>query len=140
MRVFGGSLGIAASSVILAGEVQRQLGDELTAGQLAAVETRGPAGITAGGDTSGQDMQRIMALVRRAYADAFRHDMVLAAAVGALAVVAALCTYRSGRVSLLEARRRHAQDELERRRRLRAAPSPSGESGESTAEAKQASM
>ncbi|KLU85967.1 hypothetical protein MAPG_04986 [Magnaporthiopsis poae ATCC 64411] len=139
MRVFGGSLGIAASSVILAREVQRQLGGELTAGQLAAVETRGPAGIAAGGDTSGQDMQRIMALVRRAYADAFRHDMVLAAAVGAFAVVAALCTYRRGRVSLLEARRRHAQDELERRRHLRVAPSP-GEESESTVEAKQASV
>ncbi|KAL8312419.1 hypothetical protein RB597_002843 [Gaeumannomyces tritici] len=139
MRVLGSSLGIAASSVMLADEVQRQLGGVLTVTQLAAVETRGPAGVTADGGGGGtQDVQHIMDLVRQAYADAFRHDMILAAAVGALGVIAALCSYQRGRVSLLEARKRHAQDELERRRQRGAdvASSPSGEPGGSRTEGK----
>ncbi|KAJ8120292.1 hypothetical protein ONZ43_g2962 [Nemania bipapillata] len=64
VRVFGGSLGIAASAAILQTSLRAQGGGSLTSQQISSVEGGG-----------GNLAPNELAAIRRAYASAFREDM-----------------------------------------------------------------
>lgn len=67
------------------------------------------------------------AAVRRAYADAFREDMVVCCAVMALAVAVTLGTYRRNRRSVAESvQKRRAGGERRRREAMREGKGPEG--------------
>ncbi|KAI1176682.1 major facilitator superfamily transporter [Nemania sp. FL0916] len=97
VRVFGGSLGIAASSAIVQKFLRIQLGESSTQAGAGSLTPSTLAG------------------TRRAYVDAFREDMQVCTAVAGVALLWALGTYSRKRVSLAEHRERQAKEEIERR-------------------------
>ncbi|KAI0817782.1 major facilitator superfamily transporter [Xylaria sp. FL0064] len=105
VRVFGGSLGIAASSAILGVSIQAQLGGSVTSQQISS----------AGGDGAGLSPSNLIA-IRRAYADAFRQDMRVCTIIAGVALVWALGTYSRKRLSHAERREQQVRDEVERRK------------------------
>jgi hypothetical protein len=82
VRVFGGSLGIAASSAILGVTLKQQVGRSVTPQQLSSLGG-GNANVTPGQ----------LAVVRKAYSDAFREDMRVCTIIAAIALLWALGTY-----------------------------------------------
>jgi len=105
VRILGGSLGIAASSAILA--VQEQRG-------FAGIVS--PEAASAG--TSGLTPVQAEA-VRAAFADAFTKDMRVCAAVVGVGMIFALGTMRRHRPSILEMEEEKIRVEKERRRASR---------------------
>ncbi|RYC60615.1 hypothetical protein CHU98_g5593 [Xylaria longipes] len=104
VRVFGGSLGIAASSAILGVSLQAQVGGSVTPQQIASVEG-------GGADLAPSDL----AAIRRAYADAFREDMRVCTIIAGIALLWALGTYGRKRVNRTEQREQQVREETERR-------------------------
>lgn len=76
VRVFGGSLGIAASSAILGLSLQARVGGSVTPQQIASVEA-------GGADLAQSDL----AAIRRAYSDAFREDMRVCTIIAGIALL-----------------------------------------------------
>ncbi|KAI0466444.1 major facilitator superfamily transporter [Xylaria cf. heliscus] len=104
VRVFGGSLGIAASSAILGVSLQAQLGGSVTPQQIASVQG-GSA------DLAPSDL----AAIRTAYADAFREDMRVCAIIAGIALLWAVGTYSHKRINRTERRKQQVREETERR-------------------------
>ncbi|TGJ85966.1 hypothetical protein E0Z10_g2812 [Xylaria hypoxylon] len=104
VRVFGGSLGIAASSAILGVSLQAQVGGSVTSQQISSVEGGG-----ANLDPSD------LAAIRRAYANAFREDMRVCTIIAGVALLWALGTYSRKRLSRTGRREQKVQEEIERR-------------------------
>lgn len=84
MRILGGSIGIAASSAVLAQTLRSQLAGVADPRQLASLEHH------AHGFTESQ-----MTAVREAYAGAFQEEMRVCAAVAGVGIVAALAAWSS---------------------------------------------
>ncbi|KAI0404777.1 major facilitator superfamily transporter [Xylaria palmicola] len=105
VRVFGGSLGIAASSAILGISLQGEAGGSVTPQQVALVE--------GGGATLAPSA---LAAIRRAYANAFREDMRISTVIAGIALLWAIGTYSRNRLSRAEQRERQVREETERRK------------------------
>ncbi|KAI1203888.1 major facilitator superfamily transporter [Nemania serpens] len=105
VRLFGGSLGIAASSAILQTTLQAQVGGSITPQQISSAE----AGVT---KLDSNDM----ATIRRAYADAFRQDMQVCTIIAGIALLWALGTYSRKRLGRAERRVQQVEEENERRK------------------------
>ncbi|KAI0433655.1 major facilitator superfamily transporter [Xylaria sp. FL1042] len=105
VRVFGGSIGIAASSAILGVSLKAQVGGSVTSQQISS----------AGGDGAGLSPSNLAA-IRRAYADAFHQDMRVCTIIAGVALVWALGTYSHKRPSHAVRREQQARDEVERRK------------------------
>ncbi len=103
VRVLGGSIGIAASSAILAVHQKDQLAG-IVPPQALAMGTS--AGLT--------DFQA--AAVRRAFADAFTEDMKVCAAVAGVGLLIAFGTYRRKPLTIKATREAQVEEEKERRR------------------------
>ncbi|KAI0442121.1 major facilitator superfamily transporter [Xylaria telfairii] len=104
VRVFGGSLGIAASSAILGLSLQAHVGGSVTPQQIASVEAGGT-------DLAPSDL----AAIRRAYSDAFREDMRVCTIIAGIALLWAFGTYSRKRTNRTERREEKAREETERR-------------------------
>ncbi|TRX90209.1 hypothetical protein FHL15_008937 [Xylaria flabelliformis] len=104
LRIFGGSLGIAASSTILGLSLQTQVGGSVTSQQIASVEG-------GGADLALSDL----AAIRRAYADAFHEDMRVCTIIAGIGLLWALGTYSRKRLSHTEQREQRVKEETERR-------------------------
>ncbi|KAI1757108.1 major facilitator superfamily transporter [Xylaria castorea] len=104
VRIFGGSLGIAASSTILGISLQAQVGGSVTPQQIASVQ--GGGADLALGD---------LAAIRRAYADAFREDMRVCTIIAAIGLLWALGTYSRKRLNHTARREQQVREETERR-------------------------
>lgn len=117
MRVFGGSIGVAACTAILGSSSRRNLISTglLTAQQLSTLRV------------SASDLTPVqLAAVREVYADAFRLEMQICAAISAACTICALGLYRRERLEILEIRVK--QDERERERlRVKAEAEREGE-------------
>ncbi len=87
MRVFGGSLGVASSFIVLNQMVQDRLADILTAEQLAAFY-QSPVAIY-----GFAPLQQVA--VRGVYIDTFNLDMRVCAGISAACILAAVGTYQS---------------------------------------------
>lgn len=105
VRIFGGSLGIAASSAILQTTLQAQVKGSITPQQISSAA----AGV------SNLDSEDIAA-IRRAYADAFRQDMQVCTIIGGIALLWALGTYSRKRLGRAERREQQVEQENERRK------------------------
>lgn len=105
VRIFGGSLGIAASSAILQTTLQAQVGGSITSQQISSAK----AGVT-GSDSDD------MAMIRRAYADAFRQDMRVCTIIAGIALLWALGTYSRTRIERAERREQQVKQENKRRK------------------------
>ncbi|KAI1823589.1 major facilitator superfamily transporter [Xylaria intraflava] len=103
VRVFGGSLGIAASSAILGVSLQAEVGGSTTSRQVFSVE--GSEATLAAGE---------LAAIRRAYASAFREDMRVCTIVAGTALIWALGTYNRKRLSRSDRRELQVGEEVER--------------------------
>lgn len=105
VRVFGGSLGIAASSAILGISLQSEVGRSVSPHQISSIEN----------SDSGLN-QGELAAIRRAYADAFRKDMRVCSIVAGIALLWALGTYSRRRLSRTERHDQQIREEIERRK------------------------
>ncbi|KAI0539271.1 major facilitator superfamily transporter [Xylaria digitata] len=104
VRVFGGSLGIAASSAILGMSLQAQVGGSVTPQQISSVEG-------GGANLSPSDLTAI----RRAYSGAFREDMRVCTIIAGIALLWALGTYSRKRLNRTGRREQQVREEIERR-------------------------
>ncbi|KAI0193211.1 major facilitator superfamily transporter [Xylaria flabelliformis] len=104
VRIFGGSLGIAASSTILGLSLQAQVGGSVTPQQIASAEG-------GGADLTPSDL----AAIRRAYADAFHEDMRVCTIIAGIGLLWALGTYSRKRLNHTEQREQRMKEETERR-------------------------
>ncbi len=86
MRVFGGSLGVSISIIVLITKIQNGLQDSLTPDQLASFY-RSPLALFQFGPKE-------QLLARYAFIDAFRVDMYICVAMSIASLVAALFTYQ----------------------------------------------
>ncbi|KAI2628940.1 major facilitator superfamily transporter [Xylaria nigripes] len=102
IRVFGGSLGIAASSAILGVSLQAEVGGNVASQQAIFLENGG-ASLTS----------NELAAIRRAYADAFQKDMRVCTIVTGTALIWALGTYNRKRLSRSKRRERQVREEVE---------------------------
>ncbi|KAI8632423.1 major facilitator superfamily transporter [Xylariaceae sp. FL1651] len=104
VRVFGGSLGIAASSAIL----EIQLGGSVTPQQISSLES-------GGADLTPSQLDAI----RKAYSSAFREDMRVCTVIAGIALLWALGTYSRKRLVHSERREQQIKEEIERRKAAR---------------------
>ncbi|KAK3390892.1 major facilitator superfamily transporter [Podospora didyma] len=111
VRIFGGSIGIAASSAILGVKTQK-LASILPPGGVARATSGGPSPTT----------QEQWEAIRSIYTDAFREDMIVCCAVLAGGIVCALGVYRRNRKSMAEVFRDRYIEEAKRRRESSAKP------------------
>lgn len=102
IRIFGGSIGIAASSAIL-GSKTRAL----------TVPPEALAHLASNPSALSPDQ---WALIRTVYTEALREDMIVCCAVLAVAMVVTLGVYRKNRVSMEEMIKMRYREEGERRR------------------------
>ena len=113
VRVFGGSLGIAASSAILGVSLSAQVDGSVTSEQIASV-----------GNGNDNLTPSALPATRRAYPDAFREDMRVSTIISGIAVIWALGTYSRKRLDRTRQREQRVKDEMERRKTAVAAGSP----------------
>jgi len=104
VRVFGGSLGIAASSAILGVTLQQQVGRSVTPQQLSSLGG-GNANITPGQ----------LVAVRKAYSDAFREDMRVCAIIAGIALLWALGTYNRECLTSAEQQEQQVSEKAKKR-------------------------
>ena len=109
-RILGGSIGIAASTAILAATQQSQLiiPGIVSASQLATLQA----------SASTFTMSQIEA-VRQAYSDAFSEDMRICAIVAGICILVTLGTFRRNPPSMEDMRRRQYEEEEKRLRGVR---------------------
>ncbi|KAI0555062.1 major facilitator superfamily transporter [Xylaria curta] len=101
VRIFGGSLGIAASSTILGLSLTAQVGGSVTPQQIAS----------GGADLAPGDL----AAIRGAYAEAFREDMRVCTIIAGIGLLWAIGTYSRKRLNHTEQREQKMKDEAGRR-------------------------
>lgn len=111
VRIFGGSIGIAASSAVLGSKTRAAL----AAGSVA------PSALAHLGTDPSRLPPAQWALVRQIYTDALREDMIVCCAVLAAATLLTLGVYRRGRVSMQEMMKQRYREEAQRRRSSAAA-------------------
>jgi hypothetical protein len=114
VRIFGGSIGIAASSAILGAKVRSDMTGSSVSPEMMAHLASDPSALP-------PDQ---WALVRRVYTEALKEDMIVCCAVLAAAMLCTLGVYRRNAVSLEEMMKQRYREESERRRR--AAPEAPG--------------
>ncbi|KAI0391812.1 major facilitator superfamily transporter [Xylariaceae sp. FL0594] len=102
VRVFGGSLGIAASSAILGVTLQQVVGKSVTPQQLSSLGG-GHADLTPGQ----------LASIRKAYSDAFRKDMQVCTIIAGVALLWAIGTYNRKRLTRAGKEGQRASEKLE---------------------------
>lgn len=105
MRMFGGSLGIAASSAILSKSVEDELG-----------AAAGSAGSGAVNPEALQLSDAAAALLRVIYSNAFRKDMWLSAIMAALATGCAFLIFKKSRRTIDQIQEEQVLREIRRRR------------------------
>ncbi|KAL7629686.1 hypothetical protein AAE478_001209 [Parahypoxylon ruwenzoriense] len=105
VRVLGGSVGIAASSVILGVTLRNKVGT-VKASQLSSLEGGGGAGLT----------EAQLAAIRQAYAAAFNEDMRVCTIVAGVAILLTFGTFSRKRLTVAERTERQKEEEAERRR------------------------
>lgn len=106
MRILGGSIGIAASSEMLAQTLRSQLAGVADPRQLTSLEHNAH---------SFTDSQ--LAAIRQAYADAFKEEMHVCAIVAGAGIISALAAWSRDRTSLSDRRDQSVREEAERRKR-----------------------
>lgn len=106
MRILGGSIGIAASSAMLAQTLRSQLAGVADPKQLTSLEHN------AGSFTESQ-----ITAIREAYADAFKEEMHVCAIVAGVGILSGLAAWSRDRTSLSDRRDRNVREEAERRKR-----------------------
>jgi len=107
LRIFGGSIGIAASTAILGTTERDQLGGIISSSQLDNLEAAAKTFTPVQGHA-----------VRQAYSDAFRKDMIVATLIAGLNSLVVLGTYRRNPPSMQDSRKQQLIEERERVRRL----------------------
>ncbi|KAI1814672.1 major facilitator superfamily transporter [Poronia punctata] len=107
VRVFGGSLGIAASSAILGVTLQQRVGGSVTPHQLSSLQGGGP-----------NVPPDLLAAIRESYSHAFRKDMQVSTIIAAIALLWAFGTYSRQRLTNIERREQQVKEEEERRKRV----------------------
>ncbi|KAK4152772.1 hypothetical protein C8A00DRAFT_44201 [Chaetomidium leptoderma] len=105
VRIFGGSIGIAASSAILSAKTAELVGGSIPPEALANLES----------DPSAMSPDQ-WALIRRVYTDALKQDMIVCCAVVAVAMVCTLGIYQRNRVSMEDMMKQRYREESERRK------------------------
>ncbi|KAK8079951.1 hypothetical protein PG997_007769, partial [Apiospora hydei] len=100
VRILGGSMGIAASSVILG----RQIIGVVDPGQLAAIEHH----------PENFPIEQLLA-IRTAYSDAFNLDMRVCAIVGGIGIIFACAAWSRDRRPMAEVRKQNLEEEAQRR-------------------------
>ncbi|KAI3323564.1 major facilitator superfamily transporter [Xylariaceae sp. AK1471] len=113
VRVFGGSLGIAASSSILGVATRTQGGASVALQQSSSLESN-----------------MTNSVGRKAYSDAFREDMRVCTIVAGIALLWALGTYSRSRLTRTERREQRDKEEVERRKAAVTNKSPHRSNGE----------
>jgi hypothetical protein len=106
LRILGGSIGIAASSAILADK------EKTLFGSIPALHS--------GGSSDGHPQPPIPAAIRQAFAEAFKLDMEVGAIVAGIAILLAAVMWRREHLSIVEMRERQIQDETAFRRAAKA--------------------
>ncbi|KAH7171532.1 major facilitator superfamily domain-containing protein [Dactylonectria macrodidyma] len=107
VRLLGGSLGIASSTALLHQKVTEYLTGILTPSELNAI---------GGADLHLSDSQ--LEMVHYTYAESFRADMRVAAAISALGLLSTLGAYRRRRLVIQEQRQILVTEEIARRREV----------------------
>lgn len=103
--MLGGSIGIAMSSAVLAGQQRTHLAGVVSLSDLQDLK-----------DAEQYLSSAQLAAIRKAYNDAFTETMKVCAIVMGIGVLIALGTYRRGRVPFGEQRQQQVRAEIERRR------------------------
>jgi hypothetical protein len=106
VRIFGGSIGIAASSAILGAKTRSEMAGSSVPPEMLAHMASDPSALPPDQWT----------LVRRVYTDALKEDMIVCCAVLAAAMVCTLGIYRRNAVSYEEMMKQRYREEGERRR------------------------
>lgn len=106
IRIFGGSIGIAASSAILGTKSRAQLATGDLPAEALANLTANPAALSPGQWVA----------IRRVYTDALKEDMIVCCAVLAVAMVVTLAVYRKNRIPMEDMIKQRHVEEGERRR------------------------
>ncbi|KAK3904946.1 hypothetical protein C8A05DRAFT_42045 [Staphylotrichum tortipilum] len=109
VRIFGGSIGIAASSAILGSKSRAQLATGALPAEAFTHLAANPAALSPGQ----------WAAIRQVYTDALKEDMIVCCAVLAAAMVVTLGAYRKNRVSMEEMIKQRYIEEAKRRRSVR---------------------
>jgi hypothetical protein len=105
IRIFGGSIGIAASTAILGSKTRTMEGGSVPAEVLAHLAS----------DPSVLSPEQ-WATIRHVYTAALKEDMIVCCAVLALALIVSLGVYRRNRVPMEEMLKQRYREEHERRR------------------------
>ncbi|KAF4971947.1 hypothetical protein FZEAL_9717 [Fusarium zealandicum] len=105
LRLLGGSLGIATSSVLLNQRISKRLTGILSPLELATI---------GGPDSHLSESQ--WAAVRYTYSESFKAGMTVAACISALGVVSTIGVYRKQRLLVSEQRAARVAEEADRRR------------------------
>lgn len=106
MRILGGSIGIAASSAMLAQTLRSQLAGVADPRQLTSLEHN------ASSFTESQ-----ITAIRQAYADAFKEEMRVCTIVAGVGIISGLAAWNRDRTSLSDRRDQSVREEAERRKR-----------------------
>ncbi len=105
IRIFGGSIGIAASSAILGSKTRAMEGGNVPPEALANL-TSDPSALS----------PEQWATIRQVYTAALREDMIVCCGVLAAAMVVTLGVYQRNRVSMEDMMKQRYREEHERRR------------------------
>ncbi|KAL2135894.1 hypothetical protein VTI74DRAFT_6493 [Chaetomium olivicolor] len=106
VRVFGGSIGVAASSAILGTKTRAALAGGSPPPDVLARLASDPSSLPA----------EQWALIKRVYTEALREDMIVSCAVLAAALLFTLGIYRRNRMSMEDMLKQRYREEEERRR------------------------
>jgi len=106
VRIFGGSIGIAASTAILGASQRRNLTGLVSPSQLANLQSFSKTA----------SIEQLRA-IQKTYSEAFSTDMKVSAAVAGAAVLAAVLTFQREKVDVQE---RHKERHIEEGKRQRA--------------------
>ncbi|KAL2157461.1 hypothetical protein VTH06DRAFT_6012 [Thermothelomyces fergusii] len=106
VRIFGGSMGIAASSAILGAKTRSEMPGGSVPSEVLTRMASDPSALS----------PEQWAAIRRVYTQALREDMIVCCAVLAAAMVVTLGVYKRDRVSIEEMMKQRYRDEAERRR------------------------
>ena len=107
MRVFGGSIGIAASTAILGVTERRQLAGIVTEEQLTNLQT-----------AARTFTEEQLYAVRQAYSDAFNEDLRVCAIVAGICILVTLGAFRRDPQPVMERRKDQMIAEQKRLRKL----------------------
>ncbi|KAL2175576.1 major facilitator superfamily domain-containing protein [Thermothelomyces heterothallicus CBS 202.75] len=106
VRIFGGSMGIAASSAILGAKTRSGMPGGSVPSEMLTHMASDPSALS----------PEQWAAIRRVYTKALREDMIVCCAVLAVAMVVTLGVYKRDRVTIEEMMKQRHREEGERRR------------------------